>query len=132
MARARAPIRQAAALAVRDGRLCLITSSSGKRWVVPKGRLEPGRTLTQIALQEAWEEAGLIGVLRRDPVGAYCYRKAGGVYHVTVYLMEVTGAAQAWPECGRRLRRWVPPRKAVGRLTEEGLRAIVLSAIRAA
>ncbi|HKI36831.1 MAG TPA: NUDIX domain-containing protein [Gemmataceae bacterium] len=132
MPRSRAPIPQAAALAVRQGQLCLVRSSGDKRWVVPKGRLEPGRTLTQIALQEAWEEAGLVGILCREPVGAYVYRKAGGVYHVTVYLMEVTAAAEDWPESRRRRRRWVRPRKAVIRLADEGLRAIVRSVLNAA
>lgn len=132
MARSREPIPQAAALAVRAGQLCLVTSSGGKRWVVPKGRLGRGRTLTQVALQEAWEEAGLVGILSREPVGAYVYRKAGGVYHVTVYLMEVTAAASDWPECRRRQRRWVRPHKAVIRLADAGLRAIVQSVLDAA
>jgi 8-oxo-dGTP pyrophosphatase MutT (NUDIX family) len=132
MARFPAPIPQVAALAVRAGQLCLVTSSGGKRWVVPKGRLGHGRTLRQVALQEAWEEAGLVGILSREPVGAYVYRKAGGLYHVTVYLMEVTGTASAWPECRRRQRRWLRPRKAVVRLADAGLRAIVQSVLDAA
>jgi 8-oxo-dGTP pyrophosphatase MutT (NUDIX family) len=132
MARSRALIPQAAALGVRKGHLCLVTSSGGKRWVVPKGRLERGHTLTQIALQEAWEEAGLVGILRREPVGAYVYRKGGGVYHVTVYLMEVTAAASDWPECDRRRRRWVPPRQAVIHLADAGLRTIIRSVLGAA
>jgi hypothetical protein len=74
----------------------------------------------------------LVGILRREPVGAYVYRKAGGVYHVTVYLMEVTAAAAAWPECGRRRRLWVRPRQAVLRLADAGLRAIVQDVLDAA
>jgi len=62
-------IRQAAAIPIRSGQICLVTSSSGKRWVIPKGMIEPGTTAGQIALQEAWEEAGLVGVLRPEPVG---------------------------------------------------------------
>ena len=37
-------IRQAAALPVRDGMVCLVTSRNGKRWVAPKGCMEPGMT----------------------------------------------------------------------------------------
>jgi 8-oxo-dGTP pyrophosphatase MutT (NUDIX family) len=132
MPRSRTPIPQAAALAIRQGQLCLVRSSGGKRWVVPKGHLEPGRTLTQIALQEAWEEAGLVGILRRDPVGYYVYRKAGTLFHVTVYLMEVTTAAAAWPERRRRRRRWLRPGKAVVHIADEGLRAIVRRVLNAA
>ena len=54
-------IRQAAALAIRRGRVCLITSRNGKRWVIPKGWIEPGQTAGETALQEAYEEAGLVG-----------------------------------------------------------------------
>jgi 8-oxo-dGTP pyrophosphatase MutT (NUDIX family) len=125
MARTHTLVPQAAALAVREGQLCLVTSSGGKRWVVPKGRLKPGQSLTEVALQEAWEEAGLVGIIGREPVGAYVYRKAGADHHVTVYLMAVTGAARDWPERRRRRRRWVRPDKAVPRLAEGGLRAII-------
>ena len=75
MASASDCIHQAAAIPVRGGRVCLVTSSSGNRWVVPKGHFEPDKTAAQIALQEAWEEAGLIGVMRPEPVGSYVYSK---------------------------------------------------------
>ena len=60
MARA---IEQAAAIPVYDGRVCLVTSRTGRRWVIPKGRIDPGHTAAEAARIEAWEEAGLLGVL---------------------------------------------------------------------
>ena len=66
-------IRQAAVLAVWHGRICLITSSSEKHWLVPKGHLEHGDKLLKTAQQEAWEEAGLIGHISPRPVGVYEY-----------------------------------------------------------
>ena len=33
-------IRQAAALIEHEGRICLVTASSGRRWILPKGTLE--------------------------------------------------------------------------------------------
>src|SRR3954470_24816720 len=92
------PIRQAAALPLRRGRVCLITSRSRKRWVIPKGWIEPGQTAGETALQEAWEEAGLVGALEREPIGTYLYEKEGQSYHVTVFVMKVTAAEQDWPE----------------------------------
>ena len=86
--------RQAAAIPIRAGQVCLVTSSSGKRWVIPKGMIEPGTTAGQIALQEAWEEAGLVGALQREPVGSYLYEKNGEMCHVTVFLMRVQKVAQ--------------------------------------
>ena len=49
-------IRQSGAIPLRNGRVCLITSSNGKRWVIPKGLIDPGHTAGETALQEAWEE----------------------------------------------------------------------------
>ena len=39
----------------------LITSRRTKRWVIPKGWPMQGKTPGDSALQEAWEEAGVIG-----------------------------------------------------------------------
>src|SRR6185436_8022939 len=106
-------IRQAAALPVRNGRICLVTSSNGKRWVIPKGLIEPGQTSGEAALQEAWEEAGLVGSLQGEPVGSYLYDKWCGTCHVTVFLMQVTGAAADWPERELRQRTWLTPASAI-------------------
>jgi 8-oxo-dGTP pyrophosphatase MutT (NUDIX family) len=95
-------LRQAAVIPMSDGQVCVVSSRSGKRWVVPKGCLEPGKTAGEIALQEAWEEAGLVGLLYPEPVGSYVYEKAGSTCHVTVFRMQVTAAAADWPERGFR------------------------------
>ncbi len=125
MATTRHFISQAAVIAVRAGRVCLVTSRSGKRWVIPKGCLEPGQTAGQIALQEAWEEAGLVGTLHPEPVGSYLYRKAGKTYHVIVFAMQVTNVAEEWPETSQRRRCWLPLAKARGRVEHPGLRTLI-------
>jgi len=68
-------IRQAGAIPIQGGQVCIVSSRSGKRWVVPKGWLEPGKTAGGIALLEAWEEAGVTGALRPEPAGSYLYGK---------------------------------------------------------
>src|SRR5438128_5122849 len=80
-------IRQAAAIPIRDNQVCLITSSNGKRWIIPKGLIDPGHTAGESALQEAWEEAGLVGILSPHPVGSYVYEKWGCTCHVTAFRM---------------------------------------------
>ena len=117
--------RQAAALAVRDGRLCLVTSRSGRRWVLPKGLIDPGYTASEAALLEAWEEAGVVGTLDREPLGAYLYEKLDQEYHVVVFRMSVTEARESWPERGLRQREWVTPEEAIDRVDEPGLRDIL-------
>lgn len=119
------PIRQAAALPLRRGRVCLITSRNGKRWVIPKGWIDPGQTAGETALQEAWEEAGLTGALEREPIGSYLYEKEGQRYHVTVFVMKVTTVAQDWPERSFRQRSWVSPAGFFERIEESDLAEVV-------
>src|SRR5438045_2141993 len=114
-------VRQAAALPLRKGRVCLVSSSNGKRWVIPKGLIEPGQTAGETALQEAWEEAGLVGALRPEPIGSYLYEKWCGVCHVTVFAMDVTEMKQDWPERVLRQRIWATPAGAVARIDDPGL-----------
>ena len=118
-------IRQAAVLAMWHGRVCLITSSSGKHWLVPKGHLEHGDKLLETARQEAWEEAGLIGHISPRPVGIYEYQKMGHVYRVVIFWMEVTKVQDHFPECRRRRRRWLSPEKALSYISYSPLRRIV-------
>lgn len=123
-------VRQAAALPIRNGRICLVTSSNGKRWVIPKGLIEPGQTAGETALQEAWEEAGLVGTLRQEPIGSFIYEKWCGVCHVTVFAMDVTEMRQVWPERNIRQRIWTTPAGAVERLDDAGLIDIINESLR--
>jgi len=125
MANASEFIRQAAALPVRNGKICLVTSSNGKRWVIPKGLIEPGQTAGETALQESWEEAGLVGLLDPEPVGSYIYDKWCGTCHVIVYLMQVTEVANNWPENDLRQRVWLSAAGALERIDDPGLADIV-------
>lgn len=121
-------IRQAAAIPVKGGQVCLVTSRSGKRWVIPKGCLEPGKSAGEIALLEAWEEAGLVGVLSPEPLGTYLYEKAGFTCHVLVFLMRVTDVVDAYPEHDQRERVWVSFGQALRRLEDPGLRELIRAA----
>ena len=123
-------ILQAAAIPWMDGKICLVTSRSGKRWVIPKGCFEPGKTSGEIALQEAWEEAGLVGTLQGQPVGSYLYEKFGNPHHVTVFNMRVTDATEDWPERTMRERSWLTMRQALDRIEDLGLREIIRVALR--
>lgn len=116
---------QAAALPVRDGRICLVTSRRKARWVIPKGRIDRGHTPVQAAETEAWEEAGLVGILNPTPLGSYGYEKLGRSHLVSVFAMEVTVEHPTWPEDGQRRREWVAIDEALARIDEPGLRAIV-------
>jgi 8-oxo-dGTP pyrophosphatase MutT (NUDIX family) len=122
-------IRQAGVVALKGDRICVVSSRGGKRWVIPKGCLEPDKTAAEIALQEAWEEAGLVGVLQPEPIGTYLYQKADCLCHVTVFIMSVTDAADRWPESDFRHRCWLTAAQALGRIDDAGLRELIREAM---
>jgi 8-oxo-dGTP pyrophosphatase MutT (NUDIX family) len=107
-------IRQAAALIVHRGRVCLVTASSGRRWIIPKGTLEPSQTGPECAAIEAWEEAGIRGRAGRCPLAKYAGTKCGRPSSVAVYRLEVNRVEESWPERELRLRRWVSVTEAIG------------------
>ena len=117
------PVPQAAALPVRAGLICLVTSRSGRRWVIPKGMIDPGHTPAMTAATEAWEEAGLTGDLSAEPVGRYGYEKWNTPHEVAVFVLTVRTEAAHWPERGDRRREWVTPEEAARRVDEPELKA---------
>ena len=119
------PVRQSAVLAMSDDRLCLVTARSGRRWVIPKGQIDPGHTPGVAALTEAWEEAGLVGALDPEPCGSYVYEKLDRPHHVLVYRLAVTEAHDAYPEANARQREWVTVDEAIDRVDEPGLRDLL-------
>src|SRR5215470_16636783 len=98
--------RQAAVIPIRirDERveIALVTTLSGKRWVVPKGSLGDGELSRDAAIRETVEEAGLIGDVERKPLGHYHFTRGNQRYVVEVYLMRVTMVLDHWLEA--RLR----------------------------
>lgn len=86
--------------------ICLIRNKGRKKWKIPKGFVDPGESVEQAALKEAWEEAGLKGRLVGQPVGSYEYEKWGLKLNVAVYLMEVTSVDDKWEESRFRERGW--------------------------
>jgi 8-oxo-dGTP pyrophosphatase MutT (NUDIX family) len=122
-------------LAEVDGETCvlLLTSRETGRWIIPKGwpvkRMKPW----EAAAREAYEEAGLLGSVGREPVGTYLYDKRldNGrtvVVEVTVFPMAVRQQLEDWPERGERRSRWVTPGQAAMLVEEGGLVDILLEA----
>jgi 8-oxo-dGTP pyrophosphatase MutT (NUDIX family) len=116
---------QSATIPLLEDRVCMVTSRSGKRWVFPKGQIDPGHTPSEAALLEAWEEAGLVGTLDPDPLGNYVYEKESNLHHVLVYRMRVIEVRDVWPERGLRARDWLTIAEAMERVEEDGLRELL-------
>lgn len=112
---------------IKDAKIevLLITSSAGKRWVIPKGMIEPFMTSPDSAAKEAWEEAGVIGQVLPKAMGSYEYQKLGSKYQVEVFLLKVETVFEDWPEAKIRQRQWLSISKAVKRIEEAELKRIL-------
>jgi 8-oxo-dGTP pyrophosphatase MutT (NUDIX family) len=121
--------RQSAVIAFRGPpdsmEVVLVSSRSGKRWVIPKGLVEPDLEPGPSAAKEAFEEAGVRGEVSADAVGHYTYRKWGGTCEVAVYLMRVDAVLDDWPESAWRERVWLSVRRAAERVDQAQLAALL-------
>lgn len=95
--------------------IVLVTSSSGSRWLIPKGRLETGMTLQEVALMEAAEEAGVIGIIESG-VEAQCRMEDQRTIHL--YPLRVATLLPLWPEKLSRRRIVLPIYHALLRITD--------------
>jgi 8-oxo-dGTP pyrophosphatase MutT (NUDIX family) len=123
-------IKQYAALAYRmeDGHplVVLVTSRETKRWILPKGQPERRRDPCEVAAQEAYEEAGLVGAVSTKPfaiVPSYKRMKDGREVpsKLSIFLLQVDQVLDEWPEKHERERRWVAPGEAAMLVEEPGL-----------
>lgn len=117
-------------------RVVLVTSRETRRWVIPKGWIEPGEEPHLSAAREAFEEAGLAGVAERSPIGSYGYGKRlpRGVVtpcEVLVFPFAVTRMLRDWPERHERTRRLFTPEAAAALVQEPGLAEILRALSRA-
>jgi 8-oxo-dGTP pyrophosphatase MutT (NUDIX family) len=108
----------------------LITSRDTGRWVIPKGWPMPGLSPEAAAAQEAWEEAGVKGVMNPLCLGRYGYQKCLSTLAtvpcaVAVYGLRVEGLAKAFPEAKERQRTWFPLEEAAGLVAEPDLALII-------
>jgi 8-oxo-dGTP pyrophosphatase MutT (NUDIX family) len=71
-----------------------------------------GKSLAEAAAQEAYEEAGVGGLIEPRSIGRFKHRKRsffGSVQvEVLVHALEVQQEFESWPEKGQRTRRWFP------------------------
>ena len=121
--------QQSAALPYRwrdgDVEVLLITSRGGRRWVLPKGIVDPGLSAPASAAKEALEEAGIEGAVWDRAVGSYSQEKWGGTCCIEVFPMQVTAQLEDWPEATMRRRKWLSLKAARKRVEDTGLRTIL-------
>ena len=85
----------------------LVTSRGKGRWILPKGKVEPGMTASQSAEQEVYEEAGATGVVDQISLASFdIVASANARDRLQIFALEVSTLALIWPEMFQRQRRW--------------------------
>jgi 8-oxo-dGTP pyrophosphatase MutT (NUDIX family) len=125
---------QYAALCWQEGEagveILLITSRDTGRWVIPKGWPMAGLSPEDAAAREAWEEAGVEGVICPASLGRFGYLKDMATAPavpcaVAVYAIRVENLATKFPEKAQRRRQWFPPTEAAALVNEPDLAALI-------
>ena len=104
-------------------KIVIITSTTG-RWIMPKGQIEEDLTKKEIALKEAWEEAGVRGEISGKSKDFLIDR--GELTLWKIYPVKISSLSDDWPEMKYRKRRLLTPRKAADKIDNPDLAKAVL------
>ncbi len=108
----------------------LVTSRETRRWIIPKGWPQKGKAPHRSAAREAFEEAGVVGAIRRRSIGSFSYEKRlkkGALVEceVLVFALKVKGQNNKWPERKEREVKWLSARAAAKAVQEPKLSEII-------
>lgn len=106
----------------KDLHIVLVRSSSGLKWIVPKGQSENGMTHAEVALMEAAEEGGVIGTIEPS-LHSPCVLIDGR--EIRLYALRVATLLKRWPEDNLRKRTTLPWKDAVANIDDKALAACV-------
>lgn len=126
---------QAAALCWRrstDGEIEILTITTRRsgRWSIPKGGLMKNKSEAESAAQEAWEEAGVTGVVSDDLLGEYILEKQKlnrppDRMSIRVYALAVRDFVDDFPEAGLRKRAWRSQSAAAAKVNDPRLARLI-------
>lgn len=100
-----------------DLEILLVTSRGKGNWILPKGKVKPGKTAALSAQEEVYEEAGAVGIVDQALVARFDLKApmAGqdAREEMQIFSLEVETLALVWPEMFQRQRRWASLREAL-------------------
>lgn len=127
---------QTGALPWRLGRkqrleVLLVTGRRSRRWTIPKGWPMIGKSLSESAAEEAFEEAGVRGRIDAEPIGSFDHTKQHLPFgtldvRILVHSMSVEREFPKWPEFGQRRRKWFTVKQAAERVDSDELRTLII------
>jgi 8-oxo-dGTP pyrophosphatase MutT (NUDIX family) len=124
----------AGGVVVRDGEVLLISTAGGKRWQLPKGRLEPGETTEQAAVREVREETGVTGSIVAPLPGIDYWFAEGPAKrirkHVDYFLLAyISGSERDFDSSEVAAAAWFPGDEALRRLSHANERRVAEQAL---
>lgn len=89
----------------------LVTSRTNHKWLLPKGWLIEDLGPSGTAAREAFEEAGIEGLVSPQPIGSFRYFKVLNdgqrrPAQAVVFGLQVSHLRKSWPEDHQRERAW--------------------------
>ncbi|MCW8929724.1 MAG: NUDIX hydrolase [Gammaproteobacteria bacterium] len=103
--------------------IMIITNTSGKGWILPKGHPEDDLNKAQVAKLETFEEAGIKGSIVNNKLREEFDREDGGI--IVIYPLLIKKVLEIWPEQDKRERLLVTIKEALSMVTKkEHLNAI--------
>jgi 8-oxo-dGTP pyrophosphatase MutT (NUDIX family) len=112
-------------------RFLLITSRNSGRWIIPKGWPVKGLTLAESAAREAYEEAGVRGIVGETEIGrldsATKRGRQGTVapWPILIFPLPVGTILTRWPEQAQRRRQWMTRTEAIEAVSDANLAHIL-------
>ncbi|MCU7953339.1 MAG: hypothetical protein KZQ64_08125 [gamma proteobacterium symbiont of Bathyaustriella thionipta] len=97
--------------------IMIITSTSGKSWILPKGHPEDDLNNAQVAELETYEEAGVKGIIFDKKFRKELKRKEDGT--IIIYPLLIKKILDKWPEEYKRERRLVTIKDALALVTKK-------------
>ena len=86
-----------------------------KKWIFPKGQPEADKDDRSVAVNEAFEEAGIIGTIQGKSIKV-SYSAGGDVVTCKLYPFKISKICRDWPERGVRKRKFVKLEKTADKL----------------
>jgi len=107
-------------------KVMLVTNRQQTRWILPKGQAEKDLTDKEVAHDEAYEEAGVIGTIdRRIKKRKIKYKTRTGPVTLHVYTMQLVHVFEQWPESYFRQRKMVTIDTAIKMVTKKSLKKLL-------
>ncbi len=99
----------------------LLVMSSGRRWLFPKGNIEPGEDAWSGAEREAYEEAGVTGSIQSEPLTIFKHHKRdlkrkGSELKIAAFLLHVEQIVPS--QEAHRNPTWFTPQQAMAAVAE--------------